>query len=227
MGWLVVRTMGPMWKRGLDVSVALAAGLVLSPLLVAVAVAIRVIDGGPVLFRQQRPGIHGRPFTIYKFRTMRPTRAGELPYYTDDDRVTRLGRALRATSIDELPELWNVLKGDMSLVGPRPLLMEYLDRYTPEQARRHEVRPGITSWAAVRGRHRLRFDERVALDVWYVDHRSLRLDLRIMWMTLRHVLQREDVRSTQDPFEIGFPLPPDRASAPEPFTPDRAPRVGE
>jgi lipopolysaccharide/colanic/teichoic acid biosynthesis glycosyltransferase len=196
------------FNRLLDISVALAAMIVLSPLLGIVAVAIRILDGAPVLFRQLRPGLHGQPFTIFKFRTMRSTGADEVAYYTDDQRVTRLGRILRAASIDELPELWNVLRGDMSLVGPRPLLMEYLDQYTPEQARRHLVRPGITSWAAVNGRHQLRFEERIALDVWYVDHRSLRLDLRILWMTLRQVLRREGVTATQDPVGIGFPLPP-------------------
>jgi sugar transferase EpsL len=139
---------------------------------------------------------------------MRELRPGEDQYRTDETRLTRIGALLRSTSIDELPELWNVLKGEMSLVGPRPLLLEYLESYTPEERRRHDARPGITSWAAVNGRHVMPFRERLALDVWYVDHRSLGLDLRILVMTVAQVLRRTDVRDTQDVDEIGFPVKP-------------------
>lgn len=194
-------------KRAIDVVVAAAALAIALPVIAVVAVAVRVTQGSPVLFRHERPGLHGRPFTIIKFRTMRPTRAGEVWYQTDEQRVTALGRFLRATSLDELPELVNVLRGEMSLVGPRPLLHEYLDYYTPEQARRHDVRPGVTGWAVVNGRHALKFDERLALDVWYVDNWSLRLDFKIMAMTLRQVLSREDVAVTQNLADVGFPLP--------------------
>jgi sugar transferase EpsL len=198
-------------KRAMDLVAAALALVILSPVLAGTAAAILLLDGRPVLFRQVRPGRHGIPFTIIKFRTMRPTRDGEVPYHTDEVRLTRLGRRLRSTSLDELPELWNVLRGDMSLVGPRPLLMEYLPAYTDEQRRRHDVRPGITSWAAVNGRHLLRFEDRLALDVWYVDHRSLRLDVRILLMTVRQVVQRTDVTATQGVAEVGFPLPPKAA----------------
>ncbi len=194
-------------KRIFDVCGAGAGLLLVSPLLAATGIALLVTQGRPVLFRQTRPGRAGAPFTIYKFRTMRPPRAGEVWYQTDRQRVTRLGRFLRATSLDELPELWNVLRGDMSLVGPRPLLVEYLDQYTPDERRRHDVLPGITGWAAVNGRHALRFKERLALDVWYVDHWSFWLDLRILARTAHQVLRRSDVRETQDIDEIGFPLP--------------------
>jgi lipopolysaccharide/colanic/teichoic acid biosynthesis glycosyltransferase len=154
-----------------------------------------------------RPGLGGRPFTILKFRTMRATRPGEVFYQTDEARLTRLGRFLRSTSIDELPELWNVLRGDMSLVGPRPLLVEYLGTYTPEERRRHDVRPGVTGWAAVNGRHTTRFAERLKLDVWYVDHWSLWLDLKILALTAVQLVRRSDVAATQDLAEVGFPLP--------------------
>ena len=165
------------------------------------------MQGRPILFRQQRPGRHAVPFRIAKFRTMRAPAPGEVAHLTDGQRVTKLGAFLRASSIDELPELWNVLRGEMSLVGPRPLLMEYLDAYTPRQQRRHDVRPGITSWAAVNGRHVLRFEERLDLDVWYVEHQDMVLDLRIMAMTIGQVLSRTHVSTTQDPASIGFPLP--------------------
>lgn len=177
----------------LDVAGA-AVGLVLtSPLQVAAAVAVRRQLGSPVLFRQQRPGLGGRPFTTLKFRTMRAARPGEDVLVSDPDRLTPLGRMLRSTSVDELPELWNVLRGDMSLVGPRPLLMEYLSRYSPNQARRHEVQPGITGWAQVNGRNAISWEEKFQLDVWYVDHVSLALDLRILWRTLRAVVEREGI----------------------------------
>lgn len=198
--WLLI-------KRALDVSGAVAAGALLSPFLGAIAVASIVTQGCPILFRQTRPGLHGEPFSILKFRTMRAPRKDEVWYLTDRERLTRLGRFLRATSLDELPELWNVLKGEMSLVGPRPLLMEYLEHYSTDERRRHDMRPGITGWAAVNGRHVLKFRDRLELDVWYVAHWSLWLDLKILAMTLVQVLQRSDVKETQDPSELGFPLP--------------------
>lgn len=182
-----------MLKRVLDITVSLAALIVLSPVLLLTALLVARNLGRPVLFRQVRPGLHGRPFTILKFRTMRDatdTSGRSLP---DAERLTDFGRRLRSTSLDELPELINVLRGEMSLVGPRPLIMEYLDRYTPEQARRHEVRPGITGWAQVNGRNAVDWNERFAMDVWYVDNQSLWLDLRILWLTVRTVLAREGV----------------------------------
>jgi sugar transferase EpsL len=202
-------------KRAIDVAGSVAALMAVSPVLAGVAVAVLATDGRPVLFRQARPGLGGRPFTILKFRTMRAPREAEVWYASDDERVTRLGRFLRATSLDELPELWNVLRGDMSLVGPRPLLVEYLPHYTPEEARRHDVRPGMTGWAAVNGRNALRFRDRLALDVWYVDHWSLRLDLRIMARTAWQVLRRSGVVEVEDNDALGFPLPPAAAKGVE------------
>jgi lipopolysaccharide/colanic/teichoic acid biosynthesis glycosyltransferase len=193
-------------KRAIDVGGASMAALVLSPALACVALAVAATQGLPVLFRQQRPGLNGVPFTIYKFRTMRSPRRGEVWYLTDNERITRLGRFLRGTSLDELPELWNVLRGDMSLVGPRPLLMEYLEKYTPEERRRHAMRPGITGWAAVNGRNALQFKDRLQLDAWYVDKWSLALDARILAMTAIQVLRRTDVSTTED-LALGFPLP--------------------
>jgi len=180
-------------KRLLDLALTVPALILLSPLLAAVALAVRLRLGTPVLFRQQRPGLHGEPFTILKFRTMTDDRAADGAPLPDAERLTPLGRLLRATSLDELPELLNVLKGEMSLVGPRPLLMEYLPRYTPEQARRHEVRPGITGWAQVNGRNALTWEQKFALDVWYVDHCSLRLDVRILWLTAIKIVKREGI----------------------------------
>ena len=193
-------------KRAIDISGAASAGIALSPAMAWVALAVAATQGRPILFRQQRIGLRGKPFTIVKFRTMRTPRAGEVWYLTDEERITRLGRFLRATSLDELPELWNVLRGDMSLVGPRPLLVEYLEKYTPDERRRHEMRPGITGWAVVNGRNALRFPDRLALDTWYVDHWSLRLDLRILLTTAHQVLRRQDVSTTED-LALGFPLP--------------------
>jgi sugar transferase EpsL len=180
-------------KRALDLAVAAASLALLSPILLLVAVAVRVALGAPVLFRQERPGLGGRPFTILKFRTMRDAvgRDGEL--LPDDVRLTAFGRWLRSTSLDELPELVNVLRGDMSMVGPRPLLMEYLPLYDREQARRHLVRPGITGWAQVNGRNAVSWEDKFRFDTWYVDHLSLALDLRILRMTLAHVLRREGI----------------------------------
>lgn len=180
-------------KRLFDVVVAIAALAVLGlPLLVLYAMVRRKL-GSPALFRQVRPGLHGRPFTMIKFRTMTDARGPDGELLPDAQRLTTFGRFLRASSLDELPELWNVLRGEMSLVGPRPLLMEYLPLYSPEQARRHEVRPGITGWAQVNGRNAVSWEERFRLDVWYVDHRSLWLDLRILWLTVRKVLVREGI----------------------------------
>ena len=193
-------------KRRLDVIGATMAAVALAPVLAWVALAIAATVGRPILFRQERPGLGGRPFTIVKFRTMRAPRAGEVWYLTDNERITRLGRFLRATSLDELPELANVLRGDMSLVGPRPLLMEYLEEYTPEERRRHNMRPGITGWAAVNGRNALQFRDRLELDVWYIDHWSLWLDIRILAMTAIQVLRRTDVSTTED-LALGFHLP--------------------
>ncbi|MGQ9768866.1 MAG: sugar transferase [Anaerolineae bacterium] len=180
-------------KRVLDVVLAGAALVVLSPVILIIALAIRLWMGPQVSFRQVRPGLYGRPFTLYKFRTMTDARDVQGNLLPDAERLTPLGRFLRATSLDELPELWNVLKGDMSLVGPRPLLMQYLDRYTPEQARRHEVRPGITGWAQVNGRNALSWEQKFALDVWYVDNLSLWLDLKIIALTVWKILKREGI----------------------------------
>ncbi len=183
----------PTLKRLLDVTVALVALLMLAPLLAALALLIRWKLGTPIIFLQRRPGLHGKPFTLYKFRTMTDERDEQGNLLPDEQRLTRLGRFLRSTSLDELPELWNVLKGDMSLVGPRPLLMEYLDRYTPEQARRHEVKPGITGWAQVNGRNALSWEEKFKLDVWYVDNQSFWLDMKILFLTICHLIKREGI----------------------------------
>jgi sugar transferase EpsL len=180
-------------KRLLDLSLTLFALLLLSPALALVAIMVRLRLGSPVLYRQQRPGLHGQPFTIIKFRTMTDNRDAQGNLLPDKDRLTSLGRFLRSTSLDELPELINVLRGDMSIVGPRPLLMKYLDRYTPTQMRRHEVLPGVTGWAQVNGRNAISWAEKFALDVWYVDHVSLRLDLQIIALTLWTALRREGI----------------------------------
>jgi lipopolysaccharide/colanic/teichoic acid biosynthesis glycosyltransferase len=180
-------------KRWLDVAVSLLALTVGAPAIGLAALAVRLLVGRPVLFRQVRPGLRGEPFTLVKFRSMADRYDDKGVLLPDEQRLTRFGRLLRATSLDELPELWNVLKGDMSLVGPRPLLMEYLDRYTLEQARRHEVKPGITGVAQVGGRNVLTWEQKFALDVWYVDHRTLWLDLKILAMTVWTVLARDDV----------------------------------
>jgi len=180
-------------KRLLDLVVAAVALLLLSPLLAVVAVAVRVSIGAPVLFRQRRPGKGGQPFELLKFRTMSDAVDGHGRLLPDAQRLGRIGALLRELSLDELPELINVIKGEMSLVGPRPLLMQYLDRYTPDQARRHDVKPGITGWAQINGRNAISWDERFALDVWYVDHRSLWLDLKILMITVKKVFTREGI----------------------------------
>lgn len=181
------------WKRLFDMALAVPGWFFLSPVMLLGCVLVRVTMGAPVFFRQVRPGLDGKPFTILKFRTMSNAVDEEGRLLPDGERLSRLGRFLRATSLDELPALWNVIKGDMSLVGPRPLLMQYLDRYTPEQARRHEVKPGITGWAQVNGRNILSWAEKFKLDVWYVDHWSLALDLKIIGMTVVKVLKREGI----------------------------------
>jgi sugar transferase EpsL len=179
-------------KAALDRAGAFAGLLLLGPALLAIAVCIRAAMGSPVLFRQVRPGKGGRPFRIVKFRTMLDARdeRGPLP---DEQRLTALGRFLRSASLDELPQLWNVLKGELSLVGPRPLVMQYLERYSPRQARRHEVMPGITGWSQINGRNALSWEEKLELDVWYVEHWSLWLDLKILALTLGAVLRRKGV----------------------------------
>lgn len=176
-----------MGKRLFDLVVSVWLLLLLWPVMLVVAFCIRVKLGRPILFTQIRPGIDGKPFTMMKFRSMR---MGE---GDDAARLPPFGRLLRATSLDELPGLWNVLRGDMSLVGPRPLLMDYLDEYTPEQARRHNVRPGVTGWAQVNGRNALDWDTRLQMDVWYVDNRNLLLDIKILFLTLWRVFQRQGV----------------------------------
>lgn len=194
-------------KRVLDVVASAVLLVVLSPVIAIAAVLVRSELGSPVMFSQQRPGIHGRIFTVYKFRSMRSAATTESAVdsvSSDAERLTRFGRILRSTSIDELPELGNVLLGQMSIVGPRPLLVEYLPRYNVDQARRHEVRPGITGWAQVNGRNAVSWDERFAMDVWYVDHRSFLLDLRILVTTVTTVFRREGVsaagHATMEPF---------------------------
>lgn len=189
-------------KRTFDVVVSALALLVLSPLLLAIAVLVRVKLGAPVLFTQERPGKGGRIFKMYKFRTMSDARDSSGRLLPDEQRLNRLGRLLRSTSIDELPEFWNVLKGDMSVVGPRPLLIEYLDWYSPEQARRHDVRPGITGLAQVSGRNLLPWDERFAMDVWYVDNQSMWLDLKILLRSVAKVVRRADI-ATPGELEMG------------------------
>jgi lipopolysaccharide/colanic/teichoic acid biosynthesis glycosyltransferase len=197
-------------KRLMDILVSAFALVILAPVIAAIAVAVRLTMGRPVLFRQRRPGLHGRPFTMLKFRTMSDRRDAEGHLLPDGERLTRLGRFLRSSSLDELPELINVLRGEMSLVGPRPLLVQYLRRYNQEQMRRHEVKPGITGWAQVNGRNALSWERKFEMDVWYVDHRSLLLDLKILGMTLRQLVQREGInqpgQATAEEF-IGTPPP--------------------
>jgi sugar transferase EpsL len=180
-------------KRFFDVILGAAALVVLSPLLIFIGLAIRWKMGRPVIFGQVRPGINGRPFTLYKYRTMMNQRMQDGLPLSDAERLPSFGRFLRTTSLDELPEFWNVLKGDLSLVGPRPLLMQYLDRYTPMQSRRHEVKPGITGWAQVNGRNAITWEEKFTLDVWYVDNRSFALDMKILAMTVWKVFGREGI----------------------------------
>jgi sugar transferase EpsL len=180
-------------KRCFDFLVATVALLLLAPLLACLAVVVRLNMGSPILFRQLRPGLKGKPFMLLKFRTMSSARGSQGHLLPDEQRLTSFGQFLRRFSLDELPQLWNVWLGEMSLVGPRPLLMEYLGRYSPEQARRHDVRPGITGWAQVNGRNALNWEDRFRLDIWYVDHWSLGLDAKIIWKTVGKILHRDGI----------------------------------
>jgi len=180
-------------KRVFDLLLSIPVLILVSPVIIVVTLLVRMRLGSPVFFSQLRPGLHARPFYMLKFRTMTNTRGSDGRLLSDDKRMTRLGNFLRRTSIDELPEFVNVFKGDMSLVGPRPLLMQYLDRYTPEQARRHEVKPCITGWAQVNGRNAITWEEKFKLDVWYVDNWSLWLDIKVVAMTIRKILKREGI----------------------------------
>jgi sugar transferase EpsL len=192
--WGTILRMGiPLGKRIFDLLATSLGLLVISPLVLAVALLVRIFHGSPILFRQQRPGYQGRPFYIYKFRTMTDARDATGALLPDSARLTPLGRFLRATSLDEFPAFFNVLRGEMSLVGPRPLLMEYLPRYSPEQMRRHAVLPGITGWAQVNGRNALTWEEKFKLDVWYVDNWSFWLDLKILFLTVWKVFKREGI----------------------------------
>jgi lipopolysaccharide/colanic/teichoic acid biosynthesis glycosyltransferase len=180
-------------KRCFDLLLTVPALILLAPLLGLITILVRFKLGSPVFFRQPRPGLHDRPFTMLKFRTMTDARDAQGNLLPDAERLPPFGKFLRVTSLDELPELWNVVKGEMSLVGPRPLLMRYLERYSPQQRRRHEVKPGITGWAQVNGRNAITWEEKFALDVWYVDHQSFALDLKILWLTLWKVFRRADI----------------------------------
>ena len=182
-----------MLKRTFDIAVAGCALISLIPIFLCLALIVRVFLGAPVLFRQQRPGLNAQPFEMIKFRTMTNARDSKGQLLPDEQRLVPFGKWLRSTSLDELPELWNVLKGDMSLVGPRPLLKEYLQLYTPEQARRHDVRPGLTGWAQVNGRNSLSWDEKFQLDVWYVNNRSFWIDLRVLAQTFLQVVRRDGI----------------------------------
>jgi lipopolysaccharide/colanic/teichoic acid biosynthesis glycosyltransferase len=182
-------------KRSLDICASILGLALLSVPLITLGLLVRLRLGSPIFFIQQRPGLQGRPFSMLKFRTMTDEKGSDGQLLPDAVRLTSFGRFLRASSLDELPELWNVLKGDMSLVGPRPLLMEYLPLYTPEQARRHEVRPGITGWAQINGRNAISWEHRFSLDVWYVKNRPLALDLKILWLTVKKVFMREGINA--------------------------------
>ena len=199
-----IQSINEMIKRCLEILFVLVAAIFFCLPILLLICFIRWKLGSPVLFSQMRPGLHGKPFRMVKFRSMTDSRNSKGELLPDAQRLTPFGRFLRSSSLDELPELWNVLRGDMSLVGPRPLLMEYLPLYTPEQARRHEVRPGITGWAQVNGRNAISWADKFALDVWYVDHRSLWLDVRILWRTVSKVLVRDGIsaegHATMTPF---------------------------
>ena len=188
-----------MFKRCFDIVGAATALLLLFPVIAIVAWQGRRKIGTPVLFRQTRPGLNGKPFEMVKFRTMRDVMDAAGNPLPDSERMTPFGSFLRSSSLDELPELWNVLKGDMSLVGPRPLLMEYLPLYSPEQSRRHDVRPGVTGWAQINGRNALSWDDKFKLDVWYVDNQSLWLDLKIIFLTIKKVIDREGISAAGEP----------------------------
>jgi lipopolysaccharide/colanic/teichoic acid biosynthesis glycosyltransferase len=199
----------PPGKRLLDLMITIPAFVILLPVMLLLAAIVLIVEGPPVLFRQNRPGYRGEIFTLYKFRTMSGGVDSQGRPLPDSQRLTRLGQFLRASSLDELPELWNVLRGEMSIVGPRPLLVEYLPLYSQEQARRHEVLPGITGWAQVNGRNALTWEEKFRLDVWYVDHWSLWLDVKILLMSFVKVLRREGIsqpgRATMEEFKGSQP----------------------
>ena len=182
-----------MLKRAFDIAASTSALVVLSPVLATTAYKVKKELGSPVLFRQTRPGLHGKPFEMIKFRTMKDATDKEGNALPDSERLTEFGKKLRASSLDELPELWNVLKGDMSLVGPRPLLMEYLPLYSPEQAKRHNVRPGVTGYAQVNGRNSLSWEDKFKLDTWYVEHQSLWLDMKILLKTVKKVIIKDGI----------------------------------
>jgi sugar transferase EpsL len=207
----------PMTKRLFDLLLTIPGLLLVSPVLALTALLVRVYHGSPVLFRQLRPGYRARPFYLYKFRTMRDLRDDQGELLPDEQRLTRLGQLLRATSLDELPELFHVLRGEMSLVGPRPLLMQYLERYSAEQARRHDVLPGITGWAQINGRNALTWQDKFRLDIWYVDHWSLGLDVRILLQTFWKTINQEGIsqpgRATADEFMGNERLPEDEQAA--------------
>lgn len=188
-------------KRILDLFISVFGLIILAPLILLVALLIKWKLGGPILFKQQRPGLHGHPFNLYKFRSMSNEKDGDGNLLPDAQRVTPLGIFLRRLSLDELPQLLNVIKGELSLVGPRPLLMEYLPLYTAEQARRHLVKPGITGWAQVNGRNSITWEEKFELDVWYVEHQTFLLDLKILWLTLLKVVRSENVNLNELDFE--------------------------
>lgn len=189
-------------RRLIDLTGASILSVLLSPVLAGLALAIRFSMGRPILFRQQRPGYKGEPFEVYKFRTMKDAVDAEGELLPDEERLTKVGVFMRQLSLDELPQLWNILKGDMSFIGPRPLLMEFLRWYTPEQMRRHEVKPGVTGWAQVQGRHDIPFSKRLALDVWYVDNRSPRLDMKIVGLTFLKVLSMRGAQPAQTDAEV-------------------------
>jgi lipopolysaccharide/colanic/teichoic acid biosynthesis glycosyltransferase len=191
-----------MLRRLVDLVGATILTVVLSPVLAALAAAVRLTMGSPVFFRQLRPGYKGRPFEVYKFRTMTDAIDAAGNELSDDERLTRVGVFMRQLSLDELPQLWNILRGDMSFIGPRPLLMEFLKWYSPEQMRRHDVKPGVTGWAQVQGRHDIPFSKRLELDVWYVDNRNLRLDMKILGLTLLKVLSMRGARPAQTDAEV-------------------------
>ncbi len=209
-----------MLKRLFDIAGATAGLVATAPIMVGCAAAVGMTMGRPIFFRQTRPGKGGEPFELVKFRTMRPPREGEHRIGNDEGRITTVGYILRSTSLDELPTLWNVLRGELSLVGPRPLLMRYLDRYTPHQARRHEVRPGVTGLAQVSGRNALSWEEKFDLDVWYVDNRSMWLDVVILAKTVKKVLIRDGISSDDHPTAPEFMGT--RARSPESDLPRRS-----
>lgn len=183
----------PLSKRVFDLTAVTLGLILLSPFIVSIGILVRLLLGTPIFFRQTRPGYKGKPFSIYKFRTMTGARNENGTLLPDSARLTRFGRFLRSVSLDELPELFNILRGEMSLVGPRPLLMEYLPRYSPEQMRRHDVMPGLTGWAQINGRNAITWQDKFKLDVWYVDHWSFWLDIKILWLSLWKVFSRQDV----------------------------------